>query len=40
VWVENEADSATYGSFFERTARQGLAPRDSVALIESIREEI
>jgi hypothetical protein len=40
VWVENEADSATYRLFFERTARQALAPRDSVALIETIREEI
>jgi hypothetical protein len=38
VWVENEADSAIYRSFFERTARQALAPHDSVVLIESIRE--
>lgn len=38
VWVENEADSATYGSFFDRTARLGLAPKDSLRLIERISE--
>lgn len=40
VWVENEMDGATYLSFFERTARQALAPHDSVVLIESIREGV
>ncbi|WP_405912860.1 helix-turn-helix domain-containing protein [Streptomyces sp. NBC_00963] len=36
VWVENEDGGATYSSVFDRTARQSLAPRDSVSLIDSI----
>ncbi|BCL30612.1 helix-turn-helix domain-containing protein [Streptomyces aurantiacus] len=40
VWVENDAESATYGSFFERTARLSLAPKDSLGLIESISEDM
>jgi hypothetical protein len=40
VWVENEADSATYSSFFDRTARLSLAPKDSLRLIESISEDM
>ncbi|GAA3371665.1 helix-turn-helix transcriptional regulator [Streptomyces sannanensis] len=40
VWVENETASATYSSFFERTARLSLAPRDSLRLIESISEDM
>ncbi|MFE0100321.1 helix-turn-helix domain-containing protein [Streptomyces sp. NPDC059009] len=40
VWIENEAESATYSSFFDRTARLSLAPRDSLRLIESISEDM
>jgi len=40
VWVENETESAAYSGFFERTARLSLAPRDSVQLIDTIRQEI
>ncbi len=40
VWVENEAASSEYGDLFERTARQSLAQRDSVQLIDAIRQEI
>ncbi|MCN9239432.1 helix-turn-helix domain-containing protein [Streptomyces sp. RY43-2] len=40
VWVENRADSTAYGAFFERTARLGLAQRDSALLIDTIRKEI
>lgn len=39
VWVENEAESAAYGSFFERTARLSLAQHDSVLLIDGIRKQ-
>ncbi|MGW2510819.1 helix-turn-helix domain-containing protein [Streptomyces scopuliridis] len=39
VWVENEEEGAAYSSFFDRTARQSLAPKDSVSLIESIGKE-
>ncbi|MEV6943086.1 helix-turn-helix transcriptional regulator [Streptomyces sp. NPDC051172] len=38
VWVESESESTMYGSFFDRTARLSLAPKDSLSLIESIRE--
>ncbi|WP_260326656.1 helix-turn-helix domain-containing protein [Streptomyces sp. TLI_185] len=38
VWVESESESTMYGSFFDRTARLSLAPKDSLRLIESIRE--
>ncbi|WP_343240001.1 helix-turn-helix transcriptional regulator [Streptomyces sp. SID12488] len=40
VWVENETESTAYSGFFERTARLSLAPRDSVQLIDTIRQEI
>ncbi|MFG2373686.1 helix-turn-helix domain-containing protein [Streptomyces sp. NPDC048504] len=40
VWVENEADSAAYADFFDRTARLSLAQRDSAQLIDTIRQEI
>ncbi|MCX4908639.1 helix-turn-helix transcriptional regulator [Streptomyces sp. NBC_00878] len=40
VWVENDAEGTTYSSSFERTARLGLAPRDSLRLIESISEDM
>ncbi|MEU9186116.1 helix-turn-helix transcriptional regulator [Streptomyces sp. NPDC048484] len=40
VWVENDTESATYTSFFERTARLSLAPKDSLRLIESISEDM
>lgn len=38
VWVEDEADSAVYSSFFDRTARLSLAQHDSVALVDNIRK--
>ncbi|MBZ6255682.1 DUF5753 domain-containing protein [Streptomyces olivaceus] len=40
VWVENEAAGSEYGGLFERTARCSLAQRDSIRLIETIRQEI
>ncbi|WP_308294690.1 helix-turn-helix transcriptional regulator [Streptomyces sp. JJ66] len=40
VWVENEDDSSRYRIFFDRTARQALAPNDSLALIDGLREEL
>ncbi|KUO22182.1 helix-turn-helix domain-containing protein [Streptomyces dysideae] len=40
VWAENAAESATYGAFFDRTARLSLAQRDSALLIDTIRQEI
>ncbi|MGV9963272.1 helix-turn-helix domain-containing protein [Streptomyces olivaceus] len=40
VWVEDEVESAAYGSFFDRTARLSLAPRDSLRLIETISEDM
>ncbi|MFD0107074.1 DUF5753 domain-containing protein [Streptomyces sp. NPDC127164] len=40
VWVEDEVESATYVSFFDRTARLSLAPKDSLRLIESISEDM
>ncbi|MFG2496908.1 helix-turn-helix domain-containing protein [Streptomyces sp. NPDC048441] len=40
AWVENEVESARYSTLFDRTARLSLAPRDSVALIESLRKEL
>ncbi|MFD5780210.1 DUF5753 domain-containing protein [Streptomyces sp. NPDC126933] len=36
VWVENDEEGAVYSSFFDRTARLSLAPKDSVTLIDSI----
>ncbi|MBU7596828.1 helix-turn-helix domain-containing protein [Streptomyces sp. P38-E01] len=38
VWVENQELSTTYRTFFERTARQALAQRDSLTLIDEIRK--
>ncbi|MFD7298528.1 helix-turn-helix domain-containing protein [Streptomyces sp. NPDC059897] len=40
VWVENEAESAAYSDFFDRTARLSLAQRDSTELIAKIHQEI
>ncbi|WAL95551.1 helix-turn-helix domain-containing protein [Streptomyces sp. Je 1-369] len=40
VWIENDAESAMYRTFFERTARLSLAPRDSLSLIETISEDM
>ena len=40
VWVENEVESNTYSVLFDRTARLGLAPRDSLTLIDSLRKEM
>ncbi|MEU3898414.1 Scr1 family TA system antitoxin-like transcriptional regulator [Streptomyces sp. NPDC029519] len=40
AWVEDEAESATYSSFFDRTARLSLAPKDSLRLIETISEDM
>ncbi|SFG42130.1 Helix-turn-helix domain-containing protein [Streptomyces mirabilis] len=40
AWVENELESAKYSTLFDRTARLGLAPRDSVALIDNLRKEM
>ncbi|MGW3950551.1 helix-turn-helix domain-containing protein [Streptomyces sp. NPDC004752] len=39
VWVEDEAESGAYSTFFERTARLSLAQRDSARLIDTIRQE-
>ncbi|WP_461058231.1 DUF5753 domain-containing protein [Streptomyces pseudoechinosporeus] len=40
VWVENEAESAAYSAFFDRTARLSLAQHDSALLIDTIRQEM
>lgn len=40
VWVENEAESATHSTFFDRTARLSLAQHDTALLINRIRREI
>ncbi|MGW2647661.1 helix-turn-helix domain-containing protein [Streptomyces sp. NPDC001393] len=40
VWAENEAESAAYGAFFDRTARLSLAQHDSILLIDTIRQEL
>ncbi|MBA2945317.1 DUF5753 domain-containing protein [Streptomyces himalayensis] len=40
LWLESEADAARHNATFERIARNGLALRDSVALIERIRKEL
>ncbi|MEV6592404.1 helix-turn-helix domain-containing protein [Streptomyces acidicola] len=39
IWVENEIESNTYSTLFDRTARLSLAPRDSVLLIDNLRKE-
>ncbi|MFJ9904474.1 DUF5753 domain-containing protein [Streptomyces sp. NPDC101152] len=40
LWLESEADAARHNARFERIARSGLALRDSVTVIERIREEL
>lgn len=40
VWVENEEEGSVYASFFDRTARLGLAQHDAVRLIERISQEM
>jgi hypothetical protein len=40
MWVENETASSAYRDLFDRTARQSLAQRDSMRLIETIRQEM
>ncbi|WP_416974355.1 helix-turn-helix domain-containing protein [Streptomyces sp. 4F14] len=40
IWVENEAESDTYATLFDRTSRLSLAPHDSVALIDSLYKEM
>ncbi|MFJ2177015.1 MULTISPECIES: helix-turn-helix domain-containing protein [unclassified Streptomyces] len=39
LWLESEADAARHNLKFDRIVRNGLAPQDSVALIERIRKE-
>ena len=36
---QNEAESAAYSAFFDRTARLSLAQQDSALLIDTIRQE-
>ncbi len=38
VWVENEAESDVYSTYFDRTARLSLAQHDSAVLIDSLRK--
>lgn len=40
LWLESETDAARHNTTFGRIARNGLAPRDSLALIERIRKEL
>jgi transcriptional regulator with XRE-family HTH domain len=40
LWLESEADAVRHNVTFERIARNGLALRDSVDLIERIRKEL
>ncbi|MFD5078775.1 DUF5753 domain-containing protein [Streptomyces sp. NPDC058371] len=40
LWLESEADAVRHNAKFERIARNGLALRDSVDLIERIRKEL
>ncbi|MEW2618942.1 helix-turn-helix transcriptional regulator [Streptomyces sp. NPDC048106] len=40
LWVEDASESTAYATFFERTARLGLAQRDSALLIDTIRQEM
>lgn len=40
LWVEDEAESDAYRTSFDRTARLGLAPRDSLTLIDNLRKEV
>ncbi len=40
LWLESEMDADRHNITFGRIARNGLAPRDSIALIERIRKEL
>ncbi|MDO0935034.1 helix-turn-helix transcriptional regulator [Streptomyces sp. DG2A-72] len=40
LWLESEEDAARHGRTFERIARVGLAERNAVDLIETIRKEL
>ncbi|WP_328720511.1 helix-turn-helix domain-containing protein [Streptomyces sp. NBC_00247] len=40
LWLESETDATRHNVTFGRIARSGLAPRDSIALIERIRKEL
>ncbi|GAA3012813.1 helix-turn-helix domain-containing protein [Streptomyces fulvorobeus] len=40
LWLESEKDAARHNVTFGRIARNGLAPRDSIALIGRIRKEL
>ncbi|AEN11103.1 MULTISPECIES: helix-turn-helix transcriptional regulator [unclassified Streptomyces] len=40
LWLESETDAARHNVTFGRIARSGLAPRDSIALMERIRKEL
>lgn len=40
LWLESEADARHHDAAFDRIARLGLAPHDSVRLIEGIRKEL
>ncbi|MFI6084410.1 DUF5753 domain-containing protein [Streptomyces sp. NPDC051217] len=40
LWLESETDAARHNVTFDRIVRNGLAPQDSIALIERIRREL
>ncbi|MCZ7417110.1 MULTISPECIES: helix-turn-helix domain-containing protein [unclassified Streptomyces] len=40
LWLESEADAEHHSAVFDRIARLGLAQRDSIRLIDSIRKEM
>ncbi|MER6503271.1 helix-turn-helix transcriptional regulator [Streptomyces sp. NPDC001455] len=40
LWLESETDAVRHNATFDRIARNGLAPRDSIALMERIRKEL
>ncbi|UQA35102.1 MULTISPECIES: helix-turn-helix transcriptional regulator [unclassified Streptomyces] len=40
LWLESETDAARHNITFRRISRNGLAPRDSIALIGRIRKEL
>ncbi|MFI1569101.1 helix-turn-helix domain-containing protein [Streptomyces sp. NPDC020490] len=40
LWLESEEDAARHGRVFERIARVGLAERNALELIETIRKEM
>lgn len=39
TWMENAEESSYFSEVFDRTSRLSLAPRDSIALIDSLRKE-